>query len=824
MADKCCSSNSYDDKDEQVSKSCCSSNHDDNDKQVGKSCCDSENHDDKDEQVSKSCCDSKNHHDKDEQVGMDCCSSISTAKTIENNNNSCCRGESKQTFIPLEDISATQINSNQNESDKYKMSYRIFGMDCAACAKTIEKGLVTLPNISTVQVNFSTAKMQVSADSSEALLPIERTVQKLGFTAEPIRQQNHVKTYDVVGMDCSSCAKSIEKHLMSLPTVSAANVNFSTGKMKVEHDGPSDKIISEVSKIGFKASLVENKSSSTKQKKSKKENNIIIFSGVLIALGFIGSYIALPEWLSNLFYGIALVISGYKPVRSAFYAIKSRALDMNVLMSGAAIGAMLIGEWLEGATVVWLFAIGTYLQTKSIERTRDSISNLMDLAPPEAWVKVGTAIEKKAVEEIALGQTIVIKPGEKIPLDGEILVGESSINQAPITGESIPVDKQIGDIVYAGTINEHGTLEVKVTKLVADTTIAKIIHLVEEAQEKKAPTEAFVDKFASIYTPIVFISALALIIIPPILGFGTAGEWFYKGLELLVVACPCALVISTPVAIVSAIGNAAKNGVLIKGGTFLEIAGKIDAVAFDKTGTLTEGKPTVSDVQVEEISEVELLSIALTLEEYSTHPIAKAITNYVVDRNIKKKLGKDFKNIVGKGVQAKIGNTIYYAGNVKLFEELGVPLNNLVQNIYEMQNHGKTVVIIGTEKQILGLIAVSDKIRSSTVLTLNLLKQNSVNQTVMLTGDNDGAAKMIAAEANVGRYFANNLDKLPHTIKLSKKALMIIKQNIIFSIIIKVIALVLIFPGWLTLWLAVLSDTGAALIVILNSLRLLRIK
>lgn len=837
MADKCCSSNSYDDKDEQVSKSCC----------------DSKNHDDIDSQISNSCCDSKNND---------------------------------ASFIPLEDISANQINLNQKVPDKYKMSYRIFGMDCAACAKTIEKGLVTLPDIRTVQVNFSTAKMQVSADSSEALLPIELTVKKLGFTAEPIQPNNHLKTYDVVGMDCSSCAKSIEKHLMSLPTVSTANVNFSTGKMKVEHAGTSEEIISEVSKIGFHASLVENRmSSKSKQKQSKTENKIIIFSGILIALGFIGSYMAIPEWLSYLLFGIAMVVSGYKTVRSAFYAIKSRSLDMNVLMSGAAIGAVLIGEWLEGATVVWLFAIGNYLQTKSIERTRDSISNLMDLAPLEAWVKIGSAIEKKPVEEIVLGQIIVIKPGEKIPLDGEIMVGESSINQAPITGESIPVDKQIGDTVYAGTINEHGTLEVKVTKLVTHTTIAKIIHLVEEAQEKKAPTEAFVDKFASIYTPIVFISALALIIIPPILGFGTAGEWFYKGLELLVVACPCALVISTPVAIVSAIGNAAKNGVLIKVGTFLEIAGKIDAVAFDKTGTLTEGKPTVSDVQVEEISEIELLSIALTLEEYSTHPIAKAITSYVVDRNIEKKIGMDFKNIVGKGVQAKIGDTIYYAGNLKLFAELGVPLNMLNEKIKEIQNNGKTVVIVGTGKQILGLISVSDKIRTSTVSTLNLLKQQGINQTVMLTGDNDGAAKMIASEANVGRYFANllpedkvnaiqklqnegytvamvgdgindapalatanlgiamggagtdtametadivlmadNLGKLPHTIKLSKKAIMIIKQNIIFSIIIKVVALVLIFPGWLTLWLAVLSDTGAALIVILNSLRLLRIK
>ncbi|MGE7749820.1 heavy metal translocating P-type ATPase [Lysinibacillus fusiformis] len=874
MADKCCSSNSHNDNDKQIEESCCESNQNVNDEQIDKSCCES-NQNVNDEQIGKSCCSSTSSTT----------STTSTLKTTNNSNNSSCSEESRQTSISLEDISANHSNSNQIELVHCQMSYRIFGMDCAACAKTIEKGLVTLPDIRTVQVNFSTAKMQVRADNSEALLPIERTVKKLGFKAEPILQNNHLKTYDVGGMDCSSCAKSIEKHLMSIPTVSNVNVNFSTGKMKVEHDGTSDEIISEVSKIGFKATLVENKSSNTKQKQSKTENNVIIFSGVLIVLGFIGAYTALPEWLINLFYGIALIISGYKPVRSAFYAVKSRALDMNVLMSGAAIGAMVIGEWLEGATVVWLFAIGTYLQTKSIERTRDSISNLMDLAPPKAWVKVGTAIEKKPVEEIILGQIIVIKPGEKIPLDGEILMGESSINQAPITGESIPVDKQIGDIVYAGTINEHGTLEVKVTKLVADTTIAKIIHLVEEAQEKKAPTEAFVDKFASIYTPIVFISALALIIIPPILGFGTAGEWFYKGLELLVVACPCALVISTPVAIVSAIGNAAKNGVLIKGGTFLEIAGKIDAVAFDKTGTLTEGKPTVSDVQVEEIAEVEFLSLALTLEEYSTHPIAKAITNYVVDHNIEKKIGTDFKNIVGKGVQAKIGDTIYYAGNVKLFEELGVSLNKLIQRIHEMQDHGKTVVIIGTEKEILGLVSVSDMIRSSTVSTLNLVMQQGVNQTVMLTGDNDGAAKMIAAEANVGRYFANllpedkvnaiqrlqnegytvamvgdgindapalatahlgiamggagtdtaletadivlmadNLDKLPHTIKLSKKALMIIKQNIIFSIIIKVIALMLIFPGWLTLWLAVLSDTGAALIVILNSLRLLKTK
>lgn len=262
---------------------------------------------------------------------------------------------------------------------------------------------------------------------------------------------------------------------------------------------------------------------------------------------------------------------------------------MNVLMISAAIGAALIGQWLEGATVVWLFALGATLQNKSIERTRESIRGLIDLAPSEAWVKVETELVKTSVEDITVGTTIVVKPGEKIPLDGTVIGGNSTVNQAPITGESIPIDKQIGDSVYAGTINEEGSLEITVTKLVEDTTLSRIIHLVEEAQEKKAPTEAFVDRFAKIYTPIVFLLAISVMILPPLLGMGTWMDWIYRGLELLVVACPCALVISTPVAIVSAIGNAARNGVLIKGGTALEIAGSLNAIAFDKTGTLTEG-------------------------------------------------------------------------------------------------------------------------------------------------------------------------------------------------------------------------------------------
>ncbi|MEN1968018.1 heavy metal translocating P-type ATPase [Lentibacillus sp. N15] len=782
--------------------------------------------------------------------------------------------------------SNTVEETDPHTSDKSeKMEYRIQGMDCPSCALTIEKGLLGLDNIQEAKVNYNTAKLQVIGSNALALDSVEDEINKLGYSAQPIQRNKNMRTYDVTGMDCGSCAKSIENHLNTIPAVRSVRVNFSIGKMQVEHEGSVEEIISEVSKLGYKAFPTTSNQKTQASEKSKEGYGLITFSGVLIALGLIGSYYGIPQIMSTILYAVAIVVSGYKPVKSAYYSLKSRSLDMNVLMSAAAIGAALIGQWFEGATVVWLFALGNVLQNRSIEQTRKSIRNLMDLAPSETWMKVGSELVKKPVDDVAVGDIVVIKPGDRIPLDGEIIQGETSVNQAPITGESIPVDKLSGDTVYAGTINESGSIEISVTKLVKDTTISKIIHLVEEAQEQKAPAQAFIDKFASIYTPIVFVLALVVIVVPPLLGFGTWGEWVYKGLALLIVACPCALVISTPVAIVSAIGNAAKNGVLIKGGTFLERAGAIKTIAFDKTGTLTEGKPKVSEMKVLTTSEAELLALAFTLEDYSTHPIAKTIVEYAKDRGVQAKNGELFKSIVGKGVQATIDGKVYYAGNLTLFEGMNIVSDDVKSRVNEIQNKGKTVVIIGTRQEIMGMIAVADTIRTTTVKALNGLKQVGVKQVVMLTGDNQGTAEVISNEANVTRYFAellpedkvnairqlqreghkvamvgdgindapalatsdlgiamggagtdtametadivlmaDNLEKLPHTIKLSRKALAIIKQNIGFSLIIKCIALILIFPGWLTLWLAVLSDTGAALIVILNALRLVKMK
>ncbi|RDY70474.1 cadmium-translocating P-type ATPase [Halobacillus trueperi] len=855
------------------------------------SCCSSSEEVLKDEVVS--CCSSTKEEER--VVEVDCCSS-SSAKQDDKTETNCC-SSAKEEKEPeatqdhccgnvQEEISCCSSSGDVGRSERLNVAkFEVKGMDCPSCAATIEKGLQKVSGVQSVSVQYGTGKMTIDAENESLYEQIPKHIRKLGFEAEPVDSSKNKQTYKIEGMDCGSCAMTIEKHLSKNPAVQDVQVQFSTGKMQIQHTTSAKEIVKEVGRAGFQASL-EGKDDDQNQKAAKgKGTSTTTLSGLFLGLGFIGSFTNLPDEFIPAFYAVAILIGGFKPARSAFYAIKSGSLDMNVLMASAAIGAALIGEWFEGAMVVWLFALGNTLQNRSIERTRESIRSLINLTPKEASVKSGNQLVRKAVEDVGIGEVIVVKPGEKIPLDGDVMTGTSSVNQAPITGESLPVDKQTGDIVYAGTVNESGSLEIEVTKLVEDTTIAKIIHLVEEAQEKRAPTQAFVDRFARVYTPIVFTLALLVMIIPPLFGFGTWGEWLYKGLALLVVACPCALVISTPVAIVSAIGNAAKNGVLIKGGTFLEKAGTIKAIAFDKTGTLTEGRPKVSEVHALVVSEDELIRVTRAIEEHSTHPIAQAITTYASERNMTAIEGEDFQAIPGKGAKAKLGGVEYFAGSPKLFEEMQVPFSEIKGRIDQLQKEGHTIVIVGTSTKVLGLIAVADTIRDITVQSIQKLKQVGMQEMVMLTGDNKGTADKIARETGVDRYFAellpedkvsavkklqaegksvamvgdgindapalatsdlgiamggagtdtametadivlmaDNLEKLPHTIRLSRKAMKIIKQNVWFSLVTKLAALMLIFPGVLTLWMAVLSDTGAALLVILNSMRLLRNK
>jgi len=704
---------------------------------------------------------------------------------------------------------------------------------------------------------------------------------------------DELRTYDVEGMDCSSCAATIESHLRRHPAVKRVHVNFSTGKMRIAHEGEAATIVAEVAKVGYRARpAAESAGRSAADAAAGASVGRIdagpllaAGSGVALLIGFLGALAGWPDSLAAALYAVAMLVGGVKPAKSAYYAVKSGSLDMNVLMTAAAAGAALLGEWLEGATVVWLFTLGNVLQQRSIERTRRSVRALMDGTPKEAAVKTGGTLVRTPVADVAVGQIVAVSPGERIPLDGVVVGGASSVNQAPITGESVPVDKEPGSPVYAGTINENGALDIRVTKRAEDTTVARIIRLIEEAQEQKAPTEAFVDRFAKRYTPAVFAAALAVVALPPLFGLGAWEAWFYRGLELLVIACPCALVISTPVAIVSAIGNAAKHGVLIKGGAFLEIAANVDAVAFDKTGTLTLGAPKAVAAAAYGMPETQALAIARTIEERSRHPLARAIVDFALERGADALPARDFRAIPGKGARADIGGTTYYVGNAKLFRELGVDMAAAEADAEPMRREGRTLAWIGTRDAAIGWVAAADAVRPGAAETIARMKRAGVRDVVMLTGDHEATARTVAAQAGISRWFAellpedkvdavrrlqregrrvamigdgindapalavsdlgvamggagtdaametadvvlmaDHLGKLPHTIRLSRQAVRIIRQNIAFSLLIKFAALALIFPGWLTLWLAVLSDTGAAILVILNSMRLLALK
>jgi len=563
---------------------------------------------------------------------------------------------------------------------------------------------------------------------------------------------------------------------------------------------------------------------------------------------------------------------------------------MKTLMTVAIIGAAIIGEWAEGAIVVILFAISEALERFSMDRARQSIRSLMDIAPKEALVRRNGQEMMIHVDDIAVGDIMIVKPGQKLAMDGVVVHGYSAVNQATITGESVLVEKTVDDEVFAGTLNEEGILEVKVTKLVEDTTISKIIHLVEEAQGERAPSQAFVDKFAKYYTPIIMIIAGLVAVVPPLLFGGSWGTWVYQGLAVLVVGCPCALVISTPISIVSAIGNAAKKGVLIKGGIYLEEMGALKAIAFDKTGTLTKGVPVVTDFKMlnNQVNAEDMLSIITALEYRSGHPLASAIMKKADEENISYThvIVDDFSSITGKGIKGTINGTTYYIGNPKLFENLSVDFNNEQdQLVTALQNQGKTAMVVGTEKEILAVIAVADEVRESSKEVIQKLHQLGIKKTIMLTGDNKGTADAIGGHVGVtdiqaellpqdklefikklrSKYgnvamvgdgvndapalaastvgiamggagtdtaletadvalMGDDLRKLPFSIKLSRKALTIIKQNITFALAIKFIALLLVIPGWLTLWIAILSDMGATLLVALNGLRLMRVK
>lgn len=697
-----------------------------------------------------------------------------------------------------------------------------------------------------------------------------------------------MKTYRVQGFSCSNCANTFENNVKALQGVEDAKVNFGASKIYVQ----GTTTIEELEEAGAFENL---KVRDDKEQKvvresfwKQKANIKVYISAVLLVVSWILSQqYGENHLIPTIGYATAIVIGGYTLFIQGFKNLSKFKFDMKTLMTIAIIGAAAIGQWGEGAMVVILFAISEALERYSVDKARQSIESLMDIAPKEAVIRRNNEEIKVHVEDILVGDIMIVKPGQKLAMDGRVVKGISTLNQAAITGESVPVTKTLEDEVFAGTLNEEGLLEVEVTKKVEDTTIAKIIHLVEEAQAERAPSQAFVDRFAQYYTPLIVVLALLIAVVPPLLFSAAWSTWVYQGLAVLVVGCPCALVVSTPVAVVTAIGNAANNGVLIKGGIYLEEAGALKAIAFDKTGTLTKGVPAVTDIITYSGNENDLLTITAAIEKGSQHPLASALMREAESRGLDfdKLVVEDFQSITGKGVKAKVNNEMYYVGSPKLFEEIhGVLENSQKRQINDIEAQGKTVMVLGNEEEILSLIAVADEIRETSKAVINQLNKIGI-ETVMLTGDNERTAREIGKQVGVsdvkasllpedklnfikelrGKHkkvgmvgdgvndapalaastvgvamggagtdtaletadialMSEDLNQLPYTIKLSRKAVAIIKQNITFSLAIKLLALLLVIPGWLTLWIAIFADMGATLLVTLNSLRLLKRK
>ena len=612
---------------------------------------------------------------------------------------------------------------------------------------------------------------------------------------------------------------------------------------------------------------------------------IIVASGLLFVLGHVFELLSFDTTIITATYMLGAIIAGYEIAILAYKSlVKKHTIGPAMLMCIACVASFIIGHPEEGAAVTFLYYIAEFLEDYSEFRARRSIKSLVEIAPDTARLKVGDKEEIKNVDEIDIGDIVIVKPGDKVPLDGEIVFGSSSINQASITGESVPVLKNVGDEVFSGTVNEDGYLEVKVTTAAKDSMISKIVTLVKRSQLNRSETETLVEKVAKYYTPVMMVAAICVALIPPLVLGQNLTDWVYKALSLLVISCPCAFLISTPVGMVSAITSATRNGVIIKGSTYVEEMRNVKAVIFDKTGTLTEGKLKLSDIRVldENYSEEDVVRIAASLESESSHPIAQAVVNYASDENIALDHVEEFKNVPGKGILANINGEQYYAANEPLIEGSSFDISMDEVKSYA---EGKTVIFVGNAQNLMAIITVSDKIRDNASEVITDLKGQGV-QTIMLTGDNKLAAKSVASEIGIDYVYANllpqdklnlldtirnkfgdvamvgdgindapalaranigiamgaagsdvaietadvalmqdDISKLPYLFSLSRKTMGIIKQNITLAITIKLLCAVLAIVGIITLMMSVgVGDLGLTLLVILNSFRIGMVK
>ena len=673
--------------------------------------------------------------------------------------------------------------------------------------------------------------------------------------------------------------------MKSLKGLESFQINLMSETLRVQYDPgllSVQEIIKSVAETGMKARLEREK---VKGKDWWRDLRILslltcgIFTAIAFVLEKIG--IALP---STILYAAAVAVGGYYPARMGLAALRTLTLNIRTLMVSGAIGAIILGLWEEAAILVFIYSLGDVLEAYAVDRARGALRALMELMPKEAVVRRNGEELTLPVEEVRLGETIIIKPGERIPLDGQVVSGSSSVDEAPITGEPIPVVKEKGAEVFAGTVNQRGVLEVEVTKISKDTTLARIIHSVEEAQAKKSSFQRFGEAFGKIYTPAMFALALGVMAIPVLFFGGTWAEWFYRGLVVLVVSCSCGIALSIPVAVVAAIGNAARNGILFKGGVHLEGMATIKAIAFDKTGTLTIGRPQVTDVvPIGNHDRNKILGLAASLESRSEHPLGEAIVRKAREEEIPFPLVEAFEALVGLGVKGRVNGQEYFIGGMRLFLERKLTLETVRSLISSLEGQGRTTILLGNEKEILGVIAIADRLRSETREAIKKLKEIGIRQVVMLTGDNEGTAKAIAGEAGVDQYFArllpddkvekikelrskngriamvgdgindapamavsdlgiamgaagtdialetadialmsDDLSKLPAAFSLSRRTVRNIRQNIIISLAVIAFLVPAALAGWIGMVPGLLINEAGGLAVIINGLRLLR--
>ncbi|WP_077835702.1 heavy metal translocating P-type ATPase [Clostridium felsineum] len=775
-----------------------------------------------------------------------------------------------------------------------KKEFSIEGLDCANCAAKIEDRLNKVKDVGHANVNFVTKTLTLEINNtssahnviSEATALIKKIEPDVTIS-EKTSSKNTKKEFSIEGLDCANCAAKIENKLNETNGISYANVNFVTKTLTIEIDKTSNisalvaKVTDIIKKLEPDVTITEIKEdihvhNHTHGENTKKE---IIRFGIGAAIFALAGLINFSDYIKLALYIISYVIVGYEVVLKSLKNIKrGEVFDENFLMSIATIGAFAIHQYPEAAAVMLFYQVGEILQGIAVNRSRKSITSLMDIRPDFANLKINGELKKVSPEKVSIGDIIVVKPGEKVPLDGKVIEGTSMIDTSALTGEAVPRKIEEGSSILSGVINKNGLLTIEVEKSFGQSTISKILNLVQNASNKKAPTENFITKFAKYYTPVVVFGALALAVIPPLVTGDSFSIWIYRALSFLVVSCPCALVVSIPLGFFGGIGGASKKGILVKGGNYLEALNNVDIVVFDKTGTLTRGVFKVTEIKPENnIKNDELLTYAAFAESYSNHPIATSILN-AYGKEVSKNMVSDYEEISGYGIKVSLNGKKVLVGNSKLMTKENVAYNN-VDTI-------GSVVHVAVENEYAGYIVISDKIKEDSKDAIKKLKSLGIKKTVMLTGDNKAVGNKVSqmldldevhaellpdqkvyeierlfkekskkgklvfvgdgindapvlARADIGIamggvgsdaaieaadvvIMTDEPSKIASAIKIAKRTRSIVMQNIIFALAIKAVLLVLVAIGVGTMWEAVFGDVGVTLIAVLNSMRAMK--